>query len=362
MSEVGWVQSVILNQRTGRLVDGHLRVELALKNNEKEVPVVIVDLSEEEENQILATFDPISAMAKVNHENLAKLIGSITSTNPEVKDLIERIRKQACIPSVLKGEAVATPQGESEVQEGDLYQIGEHLLMCGSSASKEHVKKLVGGNQISLMVTDPPYGVDYGSVEEMRHECCEHHGTARPAIMGDKNVEEAKVLWDYAFTNFYDYFKEGAPFYVFGPQGHNFYELSRSIEDAGFEIHQQIVWLKDRFIFGRSDYKYKHEMIIYGWKKGAHPFYGGGNDTSVWECDAPTKSELHPTQKPVSLYSKAVLNSSEVGEFVVDPFGGSGTLIEACEKSGRKALTMELSPVFCASILKRYEDLGVEKI
>lgn len=356
------MQSVILNQRTGRLIDGHLRVELAIKGGEREVPVVVVDLSEEEENQILATFDPISAMAKVNHEGLAKLIGSITSTNPEVKDLIERIRKQACIPSMLKGDAVLTPDGESEVKEGDVYRIGEHLLMCGSSASQEHMKRLVGEKQVSLMVTDPPYGVDYGSVEEMRHDCCEHHGVARPAILGDKTVEEAKVLWDYAFTNVYPYCKDGMPFYVFSPQGHNFYELSRSIEDSGFEIHQQIVWLKNRFIFGRSDYKYKHEMIIYGWKKGSHPFYGGGNDTSVWECDAPLKSELHPTQKPVSLYSKAILNSSEVGEYVIDPFGGSGTVIEACEKAARKALTMELSPVFCASILKRYEELGVDRV
>jgi hypothetical protein len=146
LEEVGWVQSVILNQRTGRLIDGHLRIELALKNNEKAVPVTVVDLSEAEEDAILASFDPISAMAKVNHEALAALISSITTTNPAVKDLIDRIKKASCIPSKMDGgdnAAKETDTGGIEV--GDLFKLGNHRLMCGSSADPDHLKILAGG-------------------------------------------------------------------------------------------------------------------------------------------------------------------------------------------------------------------------
>jgi DNA modification methylase len=235
--------------------------------------------------------------------------------------------------------------------------------MCGSSGNPEHVKILLEGRQPALMVTDPPYGVDYGSVEEMRHDCAENCKT-REGIQNDKTLGTAKVVWDYTFGNIYPYIRDGGSFYVFSPQGPNFYELAKSLEDAGFTIHQHIIWNKDRFIFSRSDYKYKHEMIIYGWKKGTHTFYGGGNEISVWDCDAPVKSELHPTQKPVALYEKAILNSSQVGEWVLDPFGGSGTIIEACEKMKRKALMMELDPGYCESALERSRKLGlvVEKV
>ena len=357
LEEVGWVQSVILNRRTGRLVDGHLRIELAIKNKEELVPVTVVDLSEDEEDAILASFDPISAMAKINHDALSALVAGIKTTNPALRDLIERIKKQSCIASDHKGEdaAVAEKDG-SGISIGDIFQLGDHRLMCGSSADRQHMKILCGDALASLMVTDPPYGVDYGSVEEMRHDCTENCAT-RPGIAGDKNIGEARVLWDYAFSNVISFLKDGAPFYCFGPQGPNFFSLADSLNEAGLECHQQIVWVKNRFVFGRSDYKYQHEAIIYGWKKGAHPWYGGGNEVSVWPCDAPTKSELHPTQKPVPLYERAIINSSELGEWVLEPFGGSGTAVIACENKKRKCLCMEIDPGFCASIIGRWKDL-----
>lgn len=322
---------------------------------------MVVELTEEEENAILASFDPISAMAKCNHEALAALIAGITTTNPEVKDLIDRIKKQRCIPSKMDGDdpAVLAKDG-SGIVPGDVFILGEHRLMCGSSADPEHVKMLFGDRVASLMVTDPPYGVDYGSVEEMRHDCSDSSKT-RPGILGDKNVEDAKVVWDYAFTNLLKHMKDGAPFYCFAPQGNNYFVLAESLNASGFEVHQSLIWVKNRFVFGRSDYKYRHEALIYGWKKGSHPWYGGGNEVSIWECDAPSKSPLHPTQKPVALYERAIINSSEVGEWVVEPFGGSGTGIIACENKGRKCLCMELDPGFCASIIGRWEESSQKK-
>ena len=360
LEEVGWVQSVILNQRTGRLIDGHLRIELAIKNHEESVPVTVVDLSEAEEDAILASFDPISAMAKCNHEALAALISGIKTTNPAVKDLIDRIKKASCIPSKLDGgDAAAKETDTGGIKIGDVFKLGNHRLMCGSSADPDHLKILAGDCVASLMVTDPPYGVDYGSVEEMRHDCSDSE--TRPGIIGDKNVEEAKILWDYAFTHAEKHMKGGAPFYVFGPQGANYFVMAQSLEDAGLHIHQQIVWMKNRFIFGRSDYKYQHESIFYGWKDGSHPWYGGGNEVSVWACDSPQKSELHPTQKPVALYERAIINSSEIDEYVLEPFGGSGTGIIACESKMRRCLCMELDPAFCNSIIKRWEDMTGKK-
>lgn len=322
---------------------------------------MVVELSPEEENAILASFDPISAMAKCNHEALAALISGLTASSPEVRDLIERIKKQSCIPTKMQGEDEAVEEKDgSGIAPGDLYALGDHRLMCGSSADPSHVKILFGDRVASLMVTDPPYGVDYGSTEHLRHansDTC----TVRPGILGDKNVEDAKVIWDYAWANIYPHLKDGAPFYVFGPQGANYFVLATSLEEADLEIHQQMVWKKNRFVLGRSDYKYMHECIIYGWKKGAHPFFGGNNETSVWECDAPQKSPLHPTQKPVALYERMIVNSSEVGEWIIEPFGGSGTGIIACENKGRKCLTMELDPDFCASIIGRWELLTGRK-
>lgn len=360
LTDVGWVDTVLLNERTGRLIDGHARIELALKNHEETVPVLVVDLSEEEEEKILVTLDPLSAMAKTNHEALSALISGISTTNPAVKDLIDRIRKATNIPLGNPGEDEAVKAGVSTVKQGDLFKLGDHRLMCGSSTSPEDVKILFGDSVADIMVTDPPYGVDYGSVEEMRHE-----GTGiRDGIRGDENLEKARMVWDYAFLNAEKRVKEGAPFYVFSPQGPNMFSLAESLEKYGFSIHQQLVWQKNRFVFGRSDYKYKHEMILYGWKKGVHPWYGGNNEMSVWECDAPQKNELHPTQKPVALYERAIINSSQVGETVYDPFGGSGTCVIACENKSRKALVMELDPAFCASIIDRFGKTGgkVEKL
>jgi DNA modification methylase len=351
LTEVGWITSVILNERTGHLVDGHLRVELALRNGESSVPVVVVDLSQEEEDAILASFDPISAMAKTNHEALAALIAGITSTNPAVKDLIDRIKRQTNISSPMKGDDTAAARGESDVHLGDVFVLGDHRLMCGDSTDPEDVKILLAGASIDEMITDPPYGVDYGSVEEMRHD----GKGIREGIKNDESLEKARMVWDYAFKNAYANMADGAPVYVFGPQGINLFSLAESVMAAEFEIHQQIVWNKNRFVFGRSDYKYKHEMILYGWKKGVHPWYGGGNEVSIWDCDSPQKSELHPTQKPVALYERAIINSSEIGEAIYDPFAGSGTLIAACEAKKRKGYAMELDPVFCASIISRWE-------
>lgn len=334
-------------------------MELALKNREELVPATIIDVSEEEEEKILVTLDPLSAMAKINHEALAQLISGITTTNPAVNDLIERIKKNACIAQFSKDDHT-TEAGKTKIKVGDKFQLGSHFLMCGSSADAENVENLLDGRTIDLLITDPPYGVDYGSVEEMRHECTEY-SKVRKGIVGDKTVKEAKVIWDYSFTNAFNKMKEGGVAYVFSPQGRNFYDLSQSIMDSGISIHQQIVWKKNRFVFGRSDYKYAHEVIIYGWKPGVHTWNGSGNEMSVWECDAPLKSDLHPTQKPVALYERAMLNSSNVGECVVDLFGGSGTCLEAAENKGRQSYLMEIDPIFCQSIINRWEAISGTK-
>jgi DNA modification methylase len=357
LNEVGWVQNVILNQRTGRLLDGHLRIELALKNHENEVPVTVVDLSEEEEEKVLVTLDPLSAMAKINHSQLEAIIMGIKTTNPAVADLIERIKKNSCIAHFDR-EGNPRDASQTDIMVGDVFTLGNHRIMCGDSTDKSHVEILMDGRAIDLLVTDPPYGIDYGSVEEMRElfsKGSRHREGIMKGIKGDKSEKDAKVIWDYAFSNAERHMKEGAVAYVFSPQGINFYSLSESVMRSGINIHQQIVWKKNRFIFGRSDYKYSHEVIIYGWKAGVHTWNGPGNETSVWECDAPVKSELHPTQKPLPLYERAILNSSNVGECVADLFGGSGTCIEAAERKGRHAYIMEIDPVFCQSIVDRWE-------
>ena len=292
LERVGWVSDVIVNERTGYVVDGHLRVALAISKGEPSVPVKYVDLSPEEEALVLTTLDPIAAMAGADKDALEALLIDLGSENGAVRDLLDNLAKNQGI--ALYGEPKADPGAEmgraEELQRkwgterGQVWLAGEHRVMCGDSTSEADVGRLMAGATARLMVTDPPYGVNYEVAgDNPRYK-------RRPAgIQNDNLGTEQGAFWTEAFRHWP---LEGDA-YVFSPSGPLITTLCASIEAAGMEHHQWLIWVKDRFVLGRGHFHYRHEHLWYGWK-GRTSWNGSRTEDSVWEADRPMDSLSTP--------------------------------------------------------------------
>ncbi|MGN0237588.1 MAG: DNA-methyltransferase [Lepagella sp.] len=231
---------------------------------------------------------------------------------------------------------------------GDVWQLGDHLLMCGDSTNKADVFTLVGGEGIvDLFLTDPPYNVSYegGTTDKLTIKNDSMEDSAFRAFLTD-----AFIAADMAM-------KKGASFYIWhaDSEGLNF---RMAVRNAEWDLRQTIIWNKNSLVLGRQDYQWKHEPCLYGWKSGAsHAWYSDRKQTTVVDFDRPSVNAEHPTMKPVGLFSYLIENSSKEGDIVLDLFGGSGTSIIACEQLGRKCYMMELDPHYCDVILARWEKL-----
>lgn len=248
---------------------------------------------------------------------------------------------------------------EPQAKTGDLWQLGEHRVMCGDATDVDIVTKLMGGGMASCMWTDPPYGVDYV-------------GKTKKAltIKGDDRAG-LRELVTAAFTVADKFLLSGSPFYCAHPAGARSITFGEVIESVGWSIHETLVWVKNAMVLGHADYHYRHEPIYYGWTpgegrsgRGKHAgsrWYGDHSQTSVLEYDKPARSEAHPTMKPVGLVEQCLLNSTQVGDIVFDPFGGSGSTLIACEQTGRKCRMMELDPRYVDVIVHRWEEFTGDK-
>jgi DNA modification methylase len=239
---------------------------------------------------------------------------------------------------------------------GDIWKLGEHLLLCGDVLDQQSMARLFK-EPIRLLVTDPPYGVDYSGKNDFLNNHNKGNANQKDIANDSQTTEQMYEFWKASFTNIRRFMDSGASYYVTGPQGELGLPLMQAIKDSDFLLKHQIVWVKNNHVLGRSDYHYKHEPIFYGWVKGGHKFYGGTSKFSVWNFNKPMKSDLHPTMKPVAIYEEAINNSSAKGEIVADIFTGSGTMIIAAEQTGRIARCMELDPAYCDVIIKRWENL-----
>jgi DNA modification methylase len=243
---------------------------------------------------------------------------------------------------------------------GDLYILGNHRLLCGDSTVLADVERLMGGAKADMVFTDPPYNVAVCSGDHNPQGLTYGKGKR---ILNDSmpDAEFHQFLVD-SFTSMSMVIKDGATVYVThaDTEGINF---RTAFIGAGFMLKQCLIWAKQQFVFGRSDYHWQHEPILYGWKAGAaHTFYGERNQGTVWNIDRPMRSEMeHPTQKPVALVEKAIGNSSKSGDILFEPFGGSGSTLIACEKTGRRCYMMELSPAYTDVICKRWEQATGKK-
>lgn len=375
LNEVGWVQRVIVNKATQHVIDGHLRVSMAISKGETQVPVIYVDLTEAEEKLILSTIDPLSAMAVTDAAKLEELLHEVSSGEAGVQAMLAALAEDnGLIPPMAEppGDPGAQIDKAAELREkwqtasGQLWVIpsksanGNHRLLCGDSTSADDVARLMDGDKAALVITDPPYGVEYADKNAFLNAIARGNRIQTP-IEGDHgDKSKIQAMWKDAFCQMSSIMRGGAVVYCFMPQGGDqMMMMMMMMMGAGIEPRHELIWLKNNHVLGRVDYAYKHEPILYAWKEGGHKFYGDFQ-TSVIEVPKPHRSDLHPTTKPTELIVILMQNSSLQGEMVYDPFVGSGTTLVACEQTGRLGRAMEIEPKYVAVALQRMYELTGE--
>lgn len=355
IDEFGYVDPLIWNKRTSRLVGGHQRLKVLKDMGIDEVDVVVVDMDEEKEkalnvalNKISGDWDKDKLMLLITDLQGEDFDVSLTGFDPEeLDDLFKDDMKDGVkddnfdVDKELKKPTMTKP--------GDLWQLGEHRLLCGDSTKEESYNLLMAGKQANLVITDPPYNVNYqGSAGKIKND-----------NMKDDAFYQFLLA---AFTNMEKSMADDASIYVFhaDTEGLNF---RKAFSDAGFYLSGTCIWVKQSLVLGRSPYQWRHEPILFGWKKkGKHCWYAGRKESTIWEFDKPKKNKDHPTMKPIPLLAYPIMNSSMTNSIVLDPFGGSGSTLIACEQTKRICRTIELDEKFCDVIVKRYiEQVGSAK-
>ena len=248
-------------------------------------------------------------------------------------------------------DEVPEPPKVPKTKLGDIWQLGNHRLMCGDSTDAAQIERLMGEQKADMWLTDPPYNVAYEgkTIDSLK-------------IQNDKMSNELFIDFIKKACNAAkNVLKDGGVFYIW--HANNTSRLFQdAIHDAGLQIRQHLVWLKSSIVMGQQDYHYKHEPCLYGWKDGAAHYWGNDRkQTTILEFDKPSRNGVHPTMKPVDLFEYQILNNTKCNEIVLDSFGGSGTTVMAAEKSQRRANIMELDPIYCDVIVKRWEDFTGKK-
>lgn len=349
IDEFGWQQPIVVDKNNVIIV-GHTRYLAAKKLGLKEVPV-----------KVATGLTPEQVKAYRLADNKT---GELTDWDMGLLD--DELADIADIDMSDFGFDLDLGDDEAKVQEddfdeevpeepksklGQIYQLGRHRLMCGDSTNPEMVKKLVGGVQCDLLLTDPPYNVGYEGKQK-----------SKMTIKNDRQEDDEfyKFLFN-AFSAAKDNLKQGSSFYIWyaSSEAANF---NNAANNSGLSVREELIWEKNNLVMGRQDYQWKHEPCLYGWVEGgSHSWYSDRKQTTVMHFDKPQRSDLHPTMKPVALFDYQIKNSTKSGDLVLDLFGGSGTTIMACEQDGRNACVMEYDPKYVDVIIKRWEDFTGKK-
>ncbi|MEN8493464.1 site-specific DNA-methyltransferase [Dehalococcoides sp. THU3] len=352
IEQFGYVEPVIWNKTTGRVVGGHQRLKVLLNMGITEVECVVIEMDEEKEKALNIALNKISG--DWDKDKLALLIADLQGADFDVSLMgFEPAELDALFKDSLKDgiheddfDVDAELEKPAVTRQGDVWKLGRHRLVCGDSTKAETFAVLMDRKPANLVVTDPPYNVNY-------------EGTAGK-IKNDNMGNDA--FYDFllaAFTNTEKVSAQDASIYVFhaDTEGLNF---RKAFSDAGFYLSGTCIWKKQSLVLGRSPYQWQHEPVLFGWKKkGKHNWYADRKQTTIWEFEKPKKNAVHPTMKPVALVAHPILNSSMTNCIVLDPFGGSGSTLIACEQTGRICHTIELDEKFCDVIVKRYiEQIG----
>jgi DNA modification methylase len=401
IDDIGFIDSVTVSKRTGTIINGHLRVTLATRDKIPTVPVEYVDLDPEEEKKALATFDVLTYLANVNDEMMAGLLtdlddGFITKMAEEAGLFESPVIQPEATGADDLTDAAAALQEKWQTEPGQIWTIGAHRLCCGDSCSPEDVGRLLDGNEPTLMVTDPPYGVNYDPKWRLKMTGGDGDGARMREVPNDDRVD-----WSEAFALF-----PGDVMYAWSPAGEFLIQTGQAVLDAGFRIRNQLIWVKTHFPISRGHYTWQHEPCWYAtkdgkdqhWRVGGHgetpdeeqppppaddeapepePGYaqqhdpmwyavrkgagaswvGGHGASTKWEIPLDKNVDGgHSTQKPVECMERPIRNHA--GD-VYDPFCGSGTTMVAAERQNRRCFAMEIDPGYAAVILERMERLEI---
>lgn len=348
----GYVEPVIWNEATKRVVGGHQRLKVLEDLGHKEIDVVIIHLDEEKEKALNIALNKISG--DWDKEKLMLLIIDLEGADFDVSltgfdtSELDDLFKDQLQDGIKEDEFDVEEELKKPTfsKQGDLWTLGKHSLLVGDATKEESYNFLLEETKVNLVVTDPPYNVNYeGSAGKIKNDNMD-------------NDSFYSFLFD-AFTNIEKTMAEDASIYVFhaDTEGLNF---RKAFQDTGFYLSGTCIWKKQSLVLGRSPYQWQHEPILYGWKKkGKHTWYTGRKESTIWEFDKPKKNKDHPTMKPIPLIAYPIMNSSLTNSLVLDPFGGSGSTLIACEQTDRSCYTIELDEKYADVIIKRYiEQVG----
>lgn len=352
LREFGFINPV-LSDKDFNIIAGHGRIMAAKEEGIKEVPCVFVEhLTEAQKRAYILADNRLALNAGWDEEMLSVELSELQGVDFDISllgfDDAELNKLLGDIDGVGDDDFDVDKELNNPVmtKQGDLWLLGRHRLVCGDSTKIETFDLLMDGKQANLAVTDPPYNVNY-------------EGTAGK-IKNDNMANEA--FYDFllaAFTNMEAVMAKDASIYVFhaDTEGLNF---RKAFTEAGFYLSGTCIWKKQSLVLGRSPYQWQHEPVLFGWKKkGKHNWYSDRKQTTIWEFEKPKRNADHPTMKPVALVAYPVLNSSLANCIVLDPFGGSGSTLIACEQTDRICHMIELDEKYCDVIVKRYiEQVG----
>jgi DNA modification methylase len=359
--EFGWRQPIVVDtQRV--IIAGHTRLKAAQKLGFTEVPVHVAD------NLTPAQVKAYRLMDNRSHDETSwdfELLGpelldlqnlgfgnlELTGFDQnEIADFLAGVTSPGKTGLTDDDEAPAL-QAAAVCQRGELWRMGAHRLLCGDATLEADLKRVMGSGLADLVVTDPPYNVDYV-------------GKTKDALKIKNDQMSDSAFYQFLLAvhqNLASVTRDGGGIYVFhaDTEGLNF---RAALRDAGWKLAQCCVWVKQTLVMGRQDYHWQHEPILYGWKPGAgHKWYTDRKQTTVWKFDRPSRSPDHPTMKPVDLVAYPIINSSKPGSVVLDAFGGSGSTLIACAKNGREARLLEIDPKYCDVIIRRWQEWSGEK-
>ena len=351
IEEFGFKVPIVIDSENN-IICGHTRLKAAKKLKIDSVPCVIADdLTEEQIKAFRLADNKVGELAEWDFDLLGEELDGIFDIDMSEFGFDLSLNDEE--PQEVVEDEVPE-EVETRCKLGDIWQLGEHRLICGNSTDPAVIDRLMDGVKADLYLTDPPYNVDYTDGHENERKIMNDHF--------DTDEQCGEQLWLPAFSNALLHSKDCCSVYCFMPQGGTHMMMMMMMGKAGWQVKHELIWKKQSIVLNRADYNYQHEPFLYGWNK-THKFYGKGKykNTSVWEFDRPTKSKEHPTMKPIELLGEILLNATEEGSNVLDTFGGSGSTLIACEQLNRKCYMCELDEHYCDVIIERWEKFTGQK-
>jgi len=358
IAEFGWTNPILAGS-DGIIIAGHARLLAARKLGMTEVPVIVLDhLTETQRRALVLADNRLALNAGWDEEMLRIELESIRDdgfdldltgfSDDELEDLL-REPEEVIAGNTDEDAAPEAPETAVTVP-GDVWLLGDHRLLCGDATQIEAVEKVLAGGLADMVFTDPPYNVNYGATMKDKLR-----GKRRKIANDDLGEGFEQFLRD-ACVNMLAVTKGAVYISMSSSELHT---LHKAFAAAGGHWSTFVIWAKNTFTMGRSDYQRQYEPILYGWKEGTDHYWCGARDQGdVWFVKKPVSNDLHPTMKPVELVERAIRNSSKSRDTVLDPFGGSGSTLIACEKAGRQARLIELEPKYCDVIVRRWQEFS----